>query len=287
MKRNGWLGLLISLPAATALALPVPAVRAEVEPIKKGSVTYLQTPAGVRFGLTGKKATAPAPTLFVFAVDIQTALESKDFNKVGDLLGKHGFLAVALDVPGHGKDVRPGEPGNALSAWRVRTEKDENWLAAFTSKVRDVLGYLILEGYTDPNRVAVAGTSRGGFIATHVAAADPRFRAVVAFAPVTEPMVLTEFHGTARAGAVKALNLVHLADKLAGRSLWLCIGNNDARVGTDKAIAFTRKVVAASLAAKKPLDVFLVVTPTPGHSIHKTAHDEAAAWLLERFKDAK
>ena len=72
--------------------------------------------------------------------------------------------------------------------------------------------------------------------------------------------------------------------KLAGRSYWLCIGNNDQRVGTDEVISFTRKLVAASLAAKKPADVFVVITPTLGHTIHKTAHDEAAAWLLERLK---
>src|SRR5205823_13170699 len=101
--------------------------------------------------------------------------------------------------------ARTGEPANALSAWRVRTEKGEDWLPAFTAKVRDVLDYLVKEGYTDPGRVAVAGTSRGGFIANHVAAADPRFRAVIAFAPVTEPMVLREFHGTSKADAVRAL----------------------------------------------------------------------------------
>ena len=45
----------------------------------------------------------------------------------------------------------------------------------------------------------------------------------------------------------RSLSIINSADKLAGRPIWLCIGNNDERVDTDKAIAFTRKVVAEAV----------------------------------------
>ena len=67
------------------------------------------------------------------------------------------------------------------------------------------------------------------------------------------------------------------------------ISNNDARVGTDKAIEFTRKVVSASVAGKKStssevIDVELHVMPWPGHggNLLSNVHDVAAAWLLAR-----
>jgi hypothetical protein len=53
-------------------------------------------------------------------------------------------------------------------------------------------------------------------------------------------------------------------------------------VGTDSVIAFTRKVVAASLAQGKPAPIELHVMQTEDHAIHTTAHEEAAAWILVR-----
>ena len=72
----------------------------------------------------------------------------------------------------------------------------------------------------------------------------------------------------------------------------------DERVNIDKAIAFSRKVVASSAAKKKPssqefLDVELHVMPWPdqggtlrwlGEDANLNAHDAAAAWLLARME---
>src|SRR5207247_2644543 len=137
---------------------------------------------------------------------------------------------------------------------------------------------------TDAKKVAICGTSRGGFMALHFAAVEPRIRCVAAFAPVTDLPALSEFSGMDKHAPTMGLDLRRHADKLAGRSMWLCIGNADERVGTDQAITFTRKVVAASVAAKKPADVELHVMPTIGHRIHVTAHEEAAAWFAARIQ---
>jgi hypothetical protein len=106
---------------------------------------------------------------------------------------------------------------------------------------------------------------------------------VVGFAPVSDLLVLTEFRGMEKHAATRSLALIEQAQKLAGRSIWVCIGNNDARVGTDHLIAFTRKLVAISTNAKKPVPVELHVMPTIGHRVHDTAHDEAAAWITRQW----
>jgi dipeptidyl aminopeptidase/acylaminoacyl peptidase len=124
--------------------------------------------------------------------------------------------------------------------------------------------------------VITVGTSRGGFLAVHWAAADPRVRAVAAIAPVTDLRGLTEFKGMENHAGTEAIALDHCAEKLVGRAIWVCIGNNDERVSTENCIRFTRKVVAASVAQGKRANVELHVTTAEGHGTHLTAHDEVA-----------
>jgi len=114
----------------------------------------------------------------------------------------------------------------------------------------------------------------------HAMAADPRIRCGVSFAPVTELTILSEFKGLENHELTQAIALHNVADQLAGRPLWMCIGNQDDRVGTDELIAFSRKVVAASYAQGKPAPIELHIMHTEGHRIHATAHTEAEAWLL-------
>jgi predicted amidohydrolase/dienelactone hydrolase len=239
----------------------------------------LKTPAGVRFGLLGEKGTAPAPVLFLCATSVEETLGQEAYAKVGRLLAAEGFLGVALDLPCHGEDLRKDEP-KGLAGWRARLEKGDDIVASFARRASAVLDHLVKEGYADATRVAACGTSRGGFLALHFAAAEPRVKCVAAFAPVTDLLALAEFQGMEKHAATKALALAGRADRLAGRAVWVCIGNRDERVDTDRVIAFTRKLVEAAVARKGSADVELHVMPTVGHRIHATAHNEAAAWIL-------
>jgi dienelactone hydrolase len=240
----------------------------------------LHTPDGIRFGLLGEKGKSPAPTVFVFATAFEDSLRNDEFNKAGRLLARHGYLSVALDMPCHGTDHRDKEPPG-LSGWRARLEKGEDFVPGYLAKCSSVLDYLVKEGYTDPRKVVASGTSRGGFIALHFAAAEPRIRCVAAFAPVTNLLALREFAGMEQHAATRSLAVANIAPKLAGRHVWVCIGNHDERVNTDDTIAFTRKVVGASAVRDKAIPVELHVMPTVGHRIHDTAHDEVAAWVLK------
>ncbi len=268
--------LIRALPVACLLSMAiVQFAQADVA----REVKIMQTPSGIRFGMLGTKRAAPAPTLFNFATMIEPTLTSQDYCKVASIVEQHGYLCVALDLPCH--------PGEGLTGWASAVRKGDAVVPDFVSKVSQVLDYLIKEGYTDPERVAVAGTSRGGFIAMHFAAADPRVKCAVGFALVTDLTELQEFADLKENPLANSLSLANVAEKLAGRSIWVSIGNNDQRVNTDKAIEFTRKVVAASMdrknpAAADPIDVALHVMPWPGHGAGAGAHEDAAAWLLAR-----
>lgn len=243
------------------------------------TIKILSTPEGVRFGLLGDKP--PAPTLFLFALDLEQTLTS-DYGKIGHLLQQHGFLCVSLDVPGHGEDADSIEP-NALRVWRNRIEHSENPIRDFTAKVSTVLDYLIEHGYSAAKRIAVSGTSRGGFLATHVAAADDRILCAAPIAPVADLLQLNEFNEVSNREVVESLSLIHLAPRLINRSLWITIGNNDARVNTDSTIAFTRSVVQAAIERGQEADIELHVVAEAGHVTPRGAHEQAATWLLDRI----
>lgn len=260
-----------------------------VKPRRMGQATMLRTPSGIEFALVGTKGARPAPVLFVMGGAAQAIVEDESSNLVGWLLAKHGFLSVALDIPCHGKDRRPGEP-EGMACWRARLEKGENLLGGFMSRLSSVIDFLVRERYADPTRLGAAGPSRGGFMSLHAAAVEPRLRYAVAFAPLTDLLALREFQGTTAPVPARALDVMLLVDKLVDRPILVSIGHNDERVGTRHAMDFALRLMELSPLHKKPMthfwsgdDIKLVVTPSEGasgHSSYRTAHDEAAEWIL-------
>lgn len=251
-------------------------------------VQLLTTPDGVRFAILGEKPTSPAPTILVFGGDRRGTLLSEDVNRIGQLLAPDGYLSVSVDIPCHGDDVRPGEEAG-LTAWRDRVVKGDDLLGPFTANVTKVLDHLIAKGYTDPQRIAISGTSRGGFCAFHAAAADERIRCVLAFAPVTHLPVLREFEGARENPDVLKLSTIHLADKLAPKSIWMTIGNDDVRVGTTECLDMYLALVKRAKGKSEPIPIELHLIGTIDHRLHAKAapqyrqfnspHDEAATWL--------
>lgn len=238
------------------------------------------TPCGVSFGSLGEPGRVSAPSIIVVGSDLEYSLTNDEINEVGRLLGPRKVASFALDVPCHGADIRSGEP-DGLLGWRSRLERGEDFVASFSRRVSAVIDFLVAEGYS--SRIAIAGTSRGGFMGLHAMANDARISCCVAFAPVTELTVLSEFKGLEENTLTRSIALNHIAARLAGRPLWMCIGNNDTRVGTDHLVDFSRKLVAASILRNLPAPVELHIMQTEGHRIHDSAHEEAAAWLTRHL----
>jgi dienelactone hydrolase len=223
-------------------------------------------------------ANGPAPTLLMLAASGEGTLQTKEFRRLGILLAERGWKVVSLDLPCHGADRRKGEPAE-LAGWAARASVGEDIVLPFRQRADEVLRYLVTTGVADSNRIAVAGISRGGFMAFQAAAGNPLLRAVVAFAPVTDLLALREFAGQQKNEVAQRLALTNVADALADRASWLVIGNSDERVGTDKVVAFARALTNAARQRRLPPQVTLQIVPTPGHSSQPEWHDQAAAWL--------
>lgn len=242
-------------------------------------------PDGTRYATIDGSRNGPAPTLFMFQGDIETAMRERLYTEVARLLVPHGWLSVILDAPAHGEDHQADEP-KELAAWSWRVDHGRDLVGGFVTKSRAVLDHLIAQKRTDPARVAAAGTSRGGFLAFHFAAAEPRIRALGGISPVTELRALREFTESKQPKAADALALKTLVTRLVGRPAWISIGNHDARVDTDAAIALSRALVAAAPADAAKIPVELIVNAVPGHRSTEQDHKLLAAWLLEQFRAA-
>lgn len=282
--RTVGLALLVLL-ASTTSALS-PAFAQETKPTFPPMRT-LKTADGTRFGLFSEKPAAPAATLFIFASSIveMGSDPARYYTQTGRDLAKDGWVYVVLDIPCHGEDQKEGEPG-ALQGWARRVKTGQDLMGPFVKRCSAVLDHLIAEGYTDPSRVAASGTSRGGFCALHFAAGEPRVRAVTGVAPVTNPLALSEFKGVTEEQA-KSINIDSLTDRLAGRIVWLSIGNDDGRVSTDDCVRLARKLVAATRKLKPEMKVApieLIVGPSEGHRAIDEAYPLEAQFLRKHFR---
>ena len=256
---------------------------AESEPSRHvGKLQTLKTTEGVEFGIWGRIGNTLQPTLIVLASTVEDTLSDPYFRQCGNqLAGESGWLCVSIDLPCHGSRRRDGEPGG-LTGWSSRVENGEDFVKAFNRRLSRVLDYLILHGYSDPKRLAACGTSRGGFLAVHFAAADKRVGCVAAFAPVTDLAKLREFKGIEDNALTQKLSLANHAVRLDKRSVWIVIGDQDQRVSTDAAIGLARQLTAAKCV------VVLHVMPEPrGHTTPKGAPAMAARWIRSRFEPAE
>jgi dienelactone hydrolase len=243
------------------------------------SVVADRTRDGTAYAMLSPSVKGPAPTLLLLATTGQSTLATEPYRRVGGLLHARDWNVVSLDLPCHGAQRRKGEPPQ-LAGWATRTARGDDIAADLCARVNKVLDHLVKSRVADPDRIAAAGTSRGGFMAFQAAAANPRIRAVAGFAPVTDLLALTEFANLKSNTLAQQLALVNVAGKLSDRSAWITIGDQDRRVGTDRAAAFAKALTRAAKQKKLRPHVELRVLPVPGHTSPPEWYDQAAAWLL-------
>jgi dienelactone hydrolase len=241
------------------------------------------TPDGIRYGTWSLKPAHSAPTLLVLANSLEGTLGDPYFRQGGNWLAKEGYLCVSLDLPCHGAERRADEL-EGLDGWRQRFDAGENFIGRFIKRAKLVLDHLIAERIADPERIAVTGTSRGGFSAAHLMAVDPRIRCAALIGPVTDLEALIEFREPQKPAALQALSLAALAPQLAGRPIWIVIGDQDERVGTDRSIAFARQLTATACSQHKSPQAELHVLPEPrGHTTPAGAAEASAVWISRQL----
>jgi len=270
----------LRLFSAIAILIPLMAAAGEYETARPSAddVQITSTPAGVEFATWGVTPAKPAPTLIILSGNMKDSLTRGSFLRAGELLAPKGYLCVTIDLPNHGAEAKPGYSN--LSGWGKRAAAGDDFVAEFNDRMKQVVDHLITQGLTDPERIAVTGTSRGGFMAIRYAAFDQRIKCAVGYAPVTDLRRLKEFDLALDVPSVDSMSLEAYVPQLVGRPILIMIGDRDERVGTDAAYLFARKLSEAAVATDVPSQVELRILSEPrGHSMPSSVGLSAARWI--------
>lgn len=216
----------------------------------------------------------PLPSFFYFALSGPDSLTLDPFNQPVQFLDGKMIRVFSMTLPGHEANL-PAAGATALWA------SDINSIDRFLDQAQRAVEFAIREKFVDPNKMATAGLSRGGFIAAHLAAREERFRFLLGFAPLTRLGKLKEFAGHKDTG----LDLIHLAAALSDRHVRLYIGNDDTRVGTRDCFDFATALVEKKKTRVSQVELF--ITPSIGQMGHGTSPEifqQGANWIASAFR---
>ncbi|MBL9199645.1 MAG: prolyl oligopeptidase family serine peptidase [Opitutaceae bacterium] len=191
-----------------------------------------------------------------------------------------GHRAVSFDLPAHG--ARIDARGAGITGLRNLILAGVDPFQSVIIDGRAVIDECLRRGWAAPGRIAVCGVSRGGYFAARLAAADERVAAVALLAPVTDWRELREFAPDRERAELPPLVLGNFAARLAGRRLYVAIGDADERVNTEACVRFVAALTAAARAKKieRPHIRFHLADDSPGHALANRWRMEGVDFLI-------
>lgn len=196
------------------------------------------------------------------------------------IMHAHGWSVASPDLPGHGQNRLPFEGyndiGDGLVNWQKRVAQDMDPVQCFIEQLNALIARLIADGHAEVGRIAISGTSRGGFLALH-AAEIPEVAAVVALVPVTALPALNEFMGTPDHWITRR-TAVGVALKTT-KPIYVEVGHADIRVGAAPTLRNIADVVERLPTTHK---ITLRMEEAFGHAIPQMAESRAYEWLCAK-----
>jgi pimeloyl-ACP methyl ester carboxylesterase len=233
--------------------------------------------------LAEPKELSNRPALLLnFAADRTTTLQSEPYSITPRMFLDAGHRVASFDLPCHGDREVSGEP-RGIAGFCAEWRRGNDVFAGLVDEGRAVIDALIERKLGEPGRIFVSGTSRGGYCALRLMAADERIKAAAAFSPVTDWRVLREFAEVKEASEIADLALPRFAGALAGRAVWTAIGNCDARVGTDACLRFAEAVLRAEAEEGRSSSHFVLhVIPERNHQLSDSWRRRGGEYLLDQ-----
>jgi hypothetical protein len=224
----------------------------------------------------------PMATVFYFALSGEDSLCLDPFNQIVQFLSNHNIRIFSMTLPAHEANL---PPQNAINVWAEDISKGRNIIQDFCEMANTAIDFAVQKGFTLDNKIALAGLSRGGFIASHLAAINDKARFLLLFAPLTDLKFAKEFENIKDHPIVLSLDLAHIIEKICDRHIRAYIGNRDKRVSTRSTFDFIENLSNHAFDKKmRSPQVELIISPSIGHLGHGTPPQifkNGADWLIE------
>lgn len=224
------------------------------------------------------------PALIYFALSGSATLLEPPFNQPVTNLQDEPLRIFSWDLPFH---TDPFEPQEAMQKWAAEASQGPSFLLEFIERSKSYLDELIEKNIINPHSIGIAGLSRGGFVAAHLAAHDERIKTVLGFAPLTNLNHLTEQKLSLNIFSALSLLSRERLDSLIHKTIRFYIGNHDTRVGTDSCFECIKALAdhAYTKGIRSP-SVELIIYPSIGHKGHGTpshVFNEGAQWMKQQL----
>ncbi len=227
----------------------------------------------------------PLPSFFYFSLSGPDSLCLDPFNQPVQFLHGQMIRVFSMTLPGHENNL-PGT--QAMKVWADDYAKKTDPIDSFLDSFGIALDFAIKNKFADPEKMAVGGLSRGGFIALHAAAREKRLKSVLAFAPITELHKVKEFSHLQEDPVVRSLDTIHLSKSLTDNQIRFYIGNLDTLVNTKSCFDSAMSIVdAAHEKGIRSPRVELFIYPSIGHKGHGTPPEifrAGADWISSCLK---
>ena len=227
----------------------------------------------------------PLPSLFYFALSGPDSLSLDPFNQPVQFLRGRMIRAFSLTLPAHESGLPAAE---ALKAWAEDYSRGFDSLGNFLDSCFAAVDFAVRERFADPEKMAIAGLSRGGLLAFHAAARDERFRFVLGFSPITQLHKAKEFASLQENPLVRSYDAVNACDALSNRHVRLYIGNRDTRVDTRSCYEFAmaladrahhKKIRSPQIEFYMTASIGQMGHGTSPEIFHRGAEWSASCWL--------
>lgn len=225
------------------------------------------------------------PCIIYLALSAEESLLVDPFNQpVMFLQKKYPVRVFSVDLPFHGN----GLPATrAMNSWAEQMANGSDVLSPFLDDLEKSLR-ILLDHLNKPTKVAIIGLSRGGFLASHIAARFSEISILLTYAPLTQLDECVEFKDLKNLSSLQALDINTLTPKLLHKTIKAYIGNRDLRVGTNRCFAWITTLVNAAFDQHiRSPHIELVLKPSIGHLGHGTSKEtfeEGALWLAHKLE---
>ena len=211
-----------------------------------------------------------APLLLTLGMSRASALGEAPHDIPARQFVAAGGRALSFDLPNHGD--RLDAFGSGIEGFAAACVAGDDPFVRFVADAQAVLTACVESGLASSDQIVACGVSRAAYCALRLAAADRRVAAVAGLAPVTDWRGLREFAYCAERLEVAALAIDRWAADLAGRPIFLAIGNADGRVGTQHCARLALRLYEEESARQ------LVASSVECHLVPSEGHALSADW---------